>query len=39
MSRIGILEWRDKEQRYQCAEIYVYGFEMERRGKLWKFLK
>ncbi|MGB7709948.1 MAG: hypothetical protein WBL95_10495 [Microcoleus sp.] len=34
MSKIGILEWREKERRYKCADIYVYGFEMERRGTL-----
>ncbi|MGB8685845.1 MAG: hypothetical protein WCD53_00685 [Microcoleus sp.] len=39
MSKIGILEWREKERRYKCADIYVYGFEMERRGTLGKFLK
>ncbi len=34
MGEIGIIEWREKEQRYKFADIYVYGFEMERRGAL-----
>ncbi|NJK29474.1 MAG: AAA family ATPase [Acaryochloris sp. RU_4_1] len=32
LSEIGIAEWREKEQRYKFADIYVYGFEMSRRG-------
>ncbi len=32
LSKIGLAEWRDKEQRYKFADIYVYGFEMIRRG-------
>lgn len=32
LGEIGIIEWREKEQRYKFADIYVYGFEMERRG-------
>jgi hypothetical protein len=32
LSEIGIAEWREKEQRYKFADIYVYGFEMIRRG-------
>ncbi|WP_407892499.1 hypothetical protein [Scytonema sp. NUACC26] len=31
-SEIGLAEWREKEQRYKFADIYVYGFEMLRRG-------
>ena len=34
LGEIGIIEWREKEQRYKFADIYVYGFEMERRGTL-----
>jgi len=34
LGKIGIIEWREKEQRYKFADIYVYGFEMERRGTL-----
>jgi MinD-like ATPase involved in chromosome partitioning or flagellar assembly len=34
LGEIGIIEWREKEQRYKFADIYVYGFEMERRGAL-----
>jgi MinD-like ATPase involved in chromosome partitioning or flagellar assembly len=34
LKEIGIVEWREKEQRYKFADIYVYGFEMERRGAL-----
>ncbi|MEH1852746.1 MAG: AAA family ATPase [Nostoc sp.] len=32
LSEIGIIEWREKEQRYKFADIYVYGFEMIRQG-------
>lgn len=32
LGEIGIIEWREKEKRYKFADIYVYGFEMERRG-------
>jgi len=34
LGKIGIIEWREKEQRYKFADIYVYGFEMERLGTL-----
>jgi len=34
LGEIGIIEWREKEERYKFADIYVYGFEMERRGTL-----
>lgn len=32
LSEIGIAEWREKDQRYKFADIYVYGFEMIRKG-------
>jgi MinD-like ATPase involved in chromosome partitioning or flagellar assembly len=32
LREIGLAEWREKEQRYKFADIYVYGFEMIRRG-------
>jgi len=32
LSEIGIAEWREKDQRYKFADIYVYGFEMNRTG-------
>ncbi|MCF2147417.1 AAA family ATPase [Desmonostoc muscorum LEGE 12446] len=32
LSEIGIIEWREKDQRYKFADIYVYGFEMIRQG-------
>ena len=32
LGEIGILEWREKDQRYKFADIYVYGFKMDRRG-------
>jgi len=32
LSEIGIAEWREKDQRYKFADIYVYGFEMRRVG-------
>ena len=32
LSEIGIAEWREKDQRYKFADIYVYGFEMNRVG-------
>ena len=34
LGEIGIIEWREKEQRYKFADIYVHGFEMDRRGPL-----
>ncbi|NES17560.1 MAG: AAA family ATPase [Symploca sp. SIO3E6] len=32
LSEIGLAEWREQEQRYKFAGIYVYGFKMIRRG-------
>jgi MinD-like ATPase involved in chromosome partitioning or flagellar assembly len=32
LSEIGIAEWREKDQRYKFADIYVYGFGMIRLG-------
>ncbi len=32
LGEIGIIEWREKEKRYKFADIYVYGFEMDRPG-------
>lgn len=32
LNEIGIIEWREKENRYKFAHIYVYGFEMIRQG-------
>ncbi|NER04610.1 MAG: AAA family ATPase, partial [Okeania sp. SIO3C4] len=32
MKEIGIIEFREKEERYKFADIYVYGFEMIRQG-------
>lgn len=32
LNEIGLAEWRDNEQRYKIADIYVYGFEMIRQG-------
>ena len=34
MSEIGIIQWQTKggKGRYKFADIYVYGFEMERKG-------
>jgi cellulose biosynthesis protein BcsQ len=34
LSEIGIAEWREKDQRYKFADIYVYGFAMNRQGAL-----
>ena len=34
LGEIGIIEWREKEQLYKFAEIYVHGFEMKRQGPL-----
>lgn len=34
LSEIGIIEWREKEQRYKFADIYIYGFEMNRLGAM-----
>jgi MinD-like ATPase involved in chromosome partitioning or flagellar assembly len=32
LSEIGLAQWREKEQRYRFADIYVYGFKMSRLG-------
>jgi cellulose biosynthesis protein BcsQ len=32
LSEIGLAKWREKEQRYGFADIYVYGFRMSRTG-------
>nr|WP_245894269.1 AAA family ATPase [Chamaesiphon polymorphus] len=32
LNEIGIAKWRDKEDRYGFADIYVYGFKMNRSG-------
>jgi cellulose biosynthesis protein BcsQ len=32
LSEIGLAKWRVKEQRYDFADIYVYGFKMSRTG-------
>lgn len=34
LKEIGIVEWREKEERYKFADIYVYGFDMKRLGTL-----
>ena len=34
LGEIGIIEWREKVERYKFAEIYVHGFEMKRQGPL-----
>jgi hypothetical protein len=32
LSEIGIAKWREKEERYGFADIYVYGLKMNRSG-------
>jgi MinD-like ATPase involved in chromosome partitioning or flagellar assembly len=32
LSEIGIAKWREKDERYSFADIYVYGFKMNRKG-------
>lgn len=32
LSTIGLAKWREKEQRYGFADLYVYGFKMSRTG-------
>lgn len=32
LGEIGVAKWREKEQRYAFADIYVYGFKMNRTG-------
>ncbi len=32
LSEIGIAKWREKDERYCFADIYVYGFKMNRSG-------
>lgn len=34
INEIGLTELREKEQRYKFADIYVYGFEMDRKGAM-----
>jgi cellulose biosynthesis protein BcsQ len=32
LTEIGIIQLREKDQRYKFADIYVYGFKMDRQG-------
>ncbi|MBD1212950.1 MAG: AAA family ATPase [Dolichospermum circinale Clear-D4] len=32
LTEIGIIEWRERDKRYKFADIYVYGFKMDRPG-------
>jgi hypothetical protein len=32
LAEIGVTKLREKEQRYAFADIYVYGFKMNRSG-------
>ena len=32
LGEIGLIEWREKDKRYKFADIYVYGFKINRRG-------
>lgn len=32
LSDVGLAKWREKENRYGFADIYVYGFKMIRKG-------
>ncbi len=32
LSEIGISQWQEKQDRYKFADIYVYGFKMNRVG-------
>ena len=32
LSEIGVASWRVKDERYGFADIYVYGFKMNRAG-------
>ncbi|MBD2392546.1 AAA family ATPase [Aphanizomenon flos-aquae NRERC-008] len=32
LTEIGIIEWRERDKRYKFADIYVYGFKMDRSG-------
>jgi cellulose biosynthesis protein BcsQ len=32
LAEIGVVKWREKEQRYAFPDIYVYGFKMNRPG-------
>lgn len=34
LSQIGLAEFREKDKCYRFADIYVHGFEMNRRGTL-----
>ena len=32
LTEIGIIQLRERDQRYKFADIYVYGFKMDRPG-------
>lgn len=32
LNEIGVIAWREREKRYKVADIYVYGFEMIKKG-------
>ena len=34
LGEIGMIEFREKEERYKFADIYVYGFKMTRKGTI-----
>ncbi|WP_255407535.1 hypothetical protein [Limnothrix sp. PR1529] len=32
LKSIGLAEWRPKDERYRFADLYVYGFNMNKKG-------
>ena len=34
LGEIGMIEFREKEERYKFADIYIYGFNMIRKGTI-----
>lgn len=30
--KLGLMEWKERDKKYRFADIYVYGFGMDRRG-------
>jgi cellulose biosynthesis protein BcsQ len=32
LTKIGIIQWRDRDEKYRCADIYISGFKMKYQG-------
>ena len=32
LTKIGIIQWRDRDEKYRFADIYISGFKMKYQG-------